>query len=94
MNMTPVQALEHLNAFTDATEANNEALRVLKLAVDALDNCDTAFATLNIGRDHGITPQAASACRRAWADAQEALGRDIVNPNKIRENAFRDSLCV
>lgn len=43
------------------------------------------------GRDHGITPQAASALRRAWADAQEALGRNIVDPNEIRNNAFRDS---
>lgn len=34
-----------------------------KEVIDLLDDCDTAFATLFIGSDHGITPQAHKACK-------------------------------
>jgi hypothetical protein len=39
--------------------------------INALDECDTAFAMLNICE--GLTPQARSAMRRAWRAVQDAL---------------------
>ncbi len=45
---------------------NNETKKLL-------DDIDTALATLNIGRDHGITPQAAGALRDVWQRTREAL---------------------
>ncbi len=39
-----------------------------------LNEVDTAFAVLFIGSDHGITPQAAQACKEAAINVQIALG--------------------
>lgn len=39
-----------------------------------LKDVDAAFATLFIGSDHGITPQAESACKEAAKNVQIALG--------------------
>lgn len=39
----------------------------------ALDDCDTAFAVINIGRDHGITPRAAKAMLEAWISVQSVM---------------------
>ena len=66
--------------------------------IEALNDADTAFCVLNIGQDHGITPQAAKACREAWAKINAALyaakGRpDDAYPDGILKNAFRDCHC-
>ena len=37
--------------------------RITPAIFDAIDDADTAFATLFIGRDHGVTPQAAQCCQ-------------------------------
>lgn len=57
-----------------------------------LEEIDTTFAVLNIGQDHGITPQAAKACREAWISVRKAMGRDQVFISCL-DNAFRDCLC-
>lgn len=59
---------------------------------ELLLDIDAAFATLNIGRDHGITPQAASACRKAWAKVNEALN-DPEMAEVILDNAFQNCHC-
>lgn len=51
----------------------------------ALLDCDVAFATLNIGRDHGITPQADGAMKTAWAKATEARAKATGRPNIFAE---------
>lgn len=55
-----------------------------------LDEIDTAFMVLNIGRDHGITPQAAKACREAWIKVRFAL---CYKDSGCMENAFKNSRC-
>jgi hypothetical protein len=64
-----------------------------------LDEVDTALMTLHIGQDHGITPQAASACREVWAkviEGKQRLNR-AYNGEKyaadIRNVGFRDCKC-
>jgi hypothetical protein len=56
----------------------------LPLAVgEALDQCDTAFAVLNIC--DGLMPQARSALRQGWAAVQKALVED--KPDSIYAQA-------
>ena len=43
------------------------------LCKTALNECDTAFSVLFIGRDHGITPQADRACLDAWISVRQAM---------------------
>jgi len=55
---------------------------------ELLDDVDTAFMVLNIGRDHGITPQAARACRDAWKRVRDNLGYE-----GNLDNAFTNCKC-
>lgn len=60
-------------------ETKKEFTRMAKLADDAknakklLNDCDTAFAVLFIGSDHGITPQAEKCCKETAKKVQEFL---------------------
>lgn len=60
-----------------AVEQAEKAVKLLETTgVDMLNvlcRMDTALSTLHIGRDHGITPQAAKACREAWAEIAEVF---------------------
>jgi len=53
-----------------------------------LDDIDTAFAVLNIGRNHGITPQAARCCREVWQRTRDKLGYE-----GDLTNAFKNCRC-
>jgi len=58
-----------------------------------LERIDTTFATLNIGRDHGITPQAAKDCRESWARVLFFLDRDNETIQSVKTNAFTNCKC-
>ena len=45
---------------------NAETERVFRELLDACDEADTAFATIHIGRDHGLTPQGLAAMLNVW----------------------------
>ena len=47
--------------------------RLIAALANACDECDTAFATINIGRDHGLTPQGFWAMKNAWLSVCEAM---------------------
>lgn len=72
---------------------NESFLNLPKEVREAIDEADTAFATLNIGRDHGITPQAEEACREAWAKIRGIIGGFAGTPDEIRRLTFRNSYC-
>lgn len=58
-------------------DRNAHAIAELPAIFRLLDDIDTAFATLKVGRDYkdGITPQAAEACADVWHRINELFGR-------------------
>jgi TorA maturation chaperone TorD len=64
-------ATKELQNMAKGADLYNELRKEFK---KVLDEVDAAFATLFIGSDHGITPQAESACKQAAINVQIALG--------------------
>lgn len=64
-------AKKELANMAKAADLFNELMKDHKAI---LNEVDTAFATLFIGSDHGITPQAMEACKTAAINVQIALG--------------------
>lgn len=71
---------------TDEEEANLRAASKLPELVRLADDADTAMATLWVGRDHGITPQALRACVELWIAANRVLA-DVKGIDGPRERA-------
>ena len=55
------------------TIANARLIAAAPDLAAACDECDTAFATITIGRDHGLTPQGLWAMKEAWLSVCEAM---------------------
>lgn len=71
--------IDTLNALADDLQvrpANTQRVEAIEAAVEALkllDEVDTALATLAIGADHGITPQAQAAINDVWPKVQKLI---------------------
>lgn len=56
-------------------DTQRSILELIAKAGQCLNDVDTALATLAIGADHGITPQAAKAINDVWPFVRTLLGR-------------------
>lgn len=64
-----------MDACNENRQANARLIAAAPEMLRLLDECDTAFATIMIGRDHGLTPQAEAAIRELAPQVQAMLAK-------------------
>lgn len=71
----------------EAATANARLIAAAPELLEALDECDTAFAVFNMCGD---VPQTRAAVKKAWAKANEIIAKATGKPDKFAE-ANRDA---
>lgn len=69
----------------DNAVANARLIAASPDILEALDECDTAFAVINIGSDEPMNPQARQAMRTAWEKTQAALAKALGRVDLFKE---------